>query len=232
VEIGGQTYLVEQIQNHRTADLRVAKLEDANLTSFVPLYINTDEVSKAIVAGGYGKGRGNALDDYGYTWAGSSNQIQRWGQNIIDDAIVEEGNYLLADFDGLGSPGAQPYEAALAEWDSGGGWFIYDNNQWKVAGLSHHVSHRGESWYDPPDDIAAVRISSHDKWISGTIAERLAGDLTGDDWVDFADFAVFAQYWQHTNCHSPDWCAGADHEPDGNVDWADLNVIVEGWLGN
>jgi len=233
VEIGGQTYLVEQIWNHRTADLRVAKLEDANLTSFVPLYTNTDEESKAIVIGGYGKGRGSILDDCGYTWAGSSNEIQRWGQNIVDYAFtVEENGYVSADFDGHGAADAQPYEAAVAEWDSGGGWFIYDGNEWRVAGLSHGVERYGESWYNQPDNMDAIRISSYAAWISGTIPPRLPGDLTGDDWVDLADFAVLAQYWLHTDCESPDWCGGADSEPDGNVDWADLSVIADGWLCN
>jgi len=235
VEIGGHTYSVEQVWNCGTADLRVAKLHDANLTNFVPLYINTDEASKAIVTGGYGKGRGSILDGYGYTWAGSSNQTQRWGQNTIDyNGIGGGGGYIsdviAADFDGYGEPDAQQYEAALAEWDSGGGWFISDNNQWKVAGLSHGTSHFGESWYDPPDEIDAVRISSYAAWIYNTIWGRLAGDLTGDNRVDFSDFAVFGLYWRHTDCNVPGWCAGADHEPDGDVDWADLNVIAEQWL--
>ena len=235
VAIGGNTYSVEQIWNYSDADLRVAKLSGANLTSFVSLYTNTDEESKSIVIGGYGKGRGSILDDYGYTWAGSSNQIQRWGQNTIDyNSIGGGGGYISyvigADFDGHGTPGAEEYEAVIAEWDSGGGWFIYDSNsnEWKAAGLSHGVEHFGESWYDPPDGMDAVRISSYAAWIFGII--HPPGDLTGDDWVDFADFAVFAQYWLHTDCQPPDWCAGADHEPDGDVDWTDLKAIADGWL--
>jgi hypothetical protein len=235
VEIGGHTYLVSQIWSHSTADLRVAKLYGANLTGFVSLYTNTNEQSKSIVVGGYGKGRGSQLDDYGYTWAGASNQIQRWGQNIVDYNSIGTGagctSYVIvADFDRLGVTGAQQYEAALAVWDSGGGWFIYDGNQWKIAGLSRGVEHSGESWYNPPDEMDAVRVSSYASWISQTIPPTLLGDLTGDEWVDFADFVILAQYWQRTDCQSPDWCAGADDEPDGDIDWADLSVIADGWL--
>ena len=234
VEIGGNTYIVTEIWNHSTADLRVAKLYGANLTSFVGLYEYTNETNKEIVMGGYGKGRGILLDSYGYTWSGSSNQTQRWGQNKVngtgnaEDIAGRISDVIIADFNG---PGVQPYEAAMAEWDSGGGWFIYDGNEWKVAGLSRGVTdNSGESWFNPPDSLDAVRVSSYTAWILGTIPDRLPGDLTGDDRVDFADFAVLTQYWLDMGCASPDWCAGADSEPDGDVDWADLAFLIENWL--
>ena len=235
VEIGGNTYIVTDIWNHSTADIRVAKLYGANLRTYVPLYTNTTERLKLIVMGGYGKGRGNPLMDgndvYGYTWSGSNNQTQRWGQNKINQTGTGGGNYvIIADFDGHGVLGAQPYEAAIADWDSGSGWFIKVGDIWKIAGLSRGVEHFGESWFDPPDGMDAVRISSYAVWISETIPEYVQGDLTDDDWVDFADFAVLGQYWLSTECESPDWCSGADFEPDGDVDWADLAFLIDGWL--
>ena len=239
VDIGGNTYIVTEIWNCDTVDLRIAKLYGANLTSFVGIYEYTNETNKEIVMGGYGKGRGILLDSYGYTWSGSSNQTQRWGQNKVngtgnvEDIVGRISDVIIADFDGYGVQGAQPYEAAMAEWDSGGGWFIYDGNKWKVAGLSRGVTdHDGESWFNPPDSLDAVRVSSYAWWISQTIPERVPGDLTGDDWVDFADFAVLTQYWLNTGCEYPDWCAGADFEHDGDVDWADLAFLMNGWLGN
>jgi hypothetical protein len=76
----------------------------------------------------------------------------------------------------------------------------------------------------------AVRISSYATWILGII--HWPGDLTGDDWVDFADFAVLADNWQRDNCsETNNWCDGADFEPsDGYVDWTDLDYLADSWL--
>ena len=125
-----------------------------------------------------------------------------------------------------------PYEGIIAQYDSGGGWFIYDSNEWKVAGLSRGLESavaqastfkniiysRG---YPMPDKFDAVRISSYAQWIKQIIQPA---DLTGDEWVDFADFALFANNWQRTDCNSSNnWCDGADFIPhDGTVDWNDL----------
>jgi hypothetical protein len=261
VEIGGRTYNVAQIWNHNTADLKVAKLSGANLTSFVSLYENTDEISKNIVIGGYGNGRSSLLQTggttYGYEWDNASNTTRRLGTNKIND--TEDSNtissftsdIIIADFDGLNEGQSTTYESTVARHDSGCGWFIKVGNTWKVAGLSRTVNthyeegHDGEpnyilyeSWFrdraNPqilqPDYLDAVRISSYAAWISQTIPQRLPADLTGDDFVDFADFAVFARYWSNQQCQAPDFCAGADCEPDGDVDPNDLACLVNGWL--
>lgn len=261
VRIGGRTYTVARVWNCGTADLRIAELYGANLTSFVSIYENTDEIGKEIVVGGYGKGRGAILQNsgitYGYGWDSAYNTTLRFGTNKLNDTQNNStiGAYtsdiVIADFDGLGEGESTTYESALAGFDSGGGWFIKVGSAWQVAGLSRAVEthyeqgHEGdpnyliyESWFrnrdDPsvlaPDYLDAVRVSSYAAWILGTIPPRLPGDLTGDDWVDFADFAVFAQYWRSRECQFPDWCAGADCEPDGDVDWADLAALVKGWL--
>jgi hypothetical protein len=67
------------------------------------------------------------------------------------------------------------------------------------------------------------------------IQEKCGGaDLDGSGEVNFADFAKFAQYWLETNCVSPDWCGGADLEPqgshDGDADMADLAILTQNWL--
>jgi len=53
------------------------------------------------------------------------------------------------------------------------------------------------------------------------------GDIEPDGDVDFADFAVFAGYWQDTNCGA---CGGADLTGDGIVDANDLAELAENWL--
>jgi hypothetical protein len=262
VEIGGKTYTIAETWNYGTADLRLARLYGANLTSFVGPYENTNEASKETVIGGYGDGRGAILTTsgitYGYQWDNSSNTTRRFGTNKINSTQNNStlGGYtsdiIIADFEGLGEGQSTLYEGAVADHDSGGGWFIKVGSTWQVAGLARAVEvhynqgHEGDpnyiiydqSWFrnrdNPgvldPDYLDAVRLSSYAAWVLQTIPERLPGDLTGDDWVDLADFAVFARYWQNTECESPDWCAGADCEPDGDVDWDDLAALADGWL--
>jgi len=36
--------------------------------------------------------------------------------------------------------------------------------------------------------------------------------------------------WQTTGCVEPYWCGGADCEPDGDVDSADLAIFADRWL--
>lgn len=249
VSIGGRTYTVDQTWIYGTADIRVARLYGANLTSFVSPYENTDEIGKQIVIGGYGDGRGAILTTagttYGYEWDNSANTTRRFGTNKVGGVVNDStlGSYtsdvITADFDGLTDDESTIYEGISADHDSGGGWFIKVGDTWEVAGLVRAIEdHDGESWFrNPthpstlhPDYLDAVRVSSYVDWILETIPPRLPGDLTGDDWVDLADFAVFAQYWQNTDCHFPDWCAGADSEPDGDVDWDDLAALLDNWL--
>ena len=51
--------------------------------------------------------------------------------------------------------------------------------------------------------------------------------------VEFKEFARFAEHWLQTNCSGlNNWCDGADFEPDGDVDWLDLQVFVNKWLAS
>jgi len=244
----GTAYTAEQIWNHPDADLRLVKLANANLRHFVGLYTDRNEVGQEAVIGGYGKGRGAILQTsgitYGYEWAASSNTTLRWGTNIVESTIEDSNNWgwisdvVTGDFDGLGEGNSTNYEAMVAAYDSGGGLFIKAGNAWQVAGLFRSVNRAGESWFrnkdfptiPMPDDFDAVRVSSYHQWLSDRIPEVLQGDLNGNDFVDFTDFAVFAQYYLNTDCQEPDWCLGTDCEPDGDVDLDDLAFLLDEWL--
>jgi len=248
IVFNGTAYTAEQIWNHPDADLRLAKLANANLPHFVGLYTNTNEVGQEAVIGGYGKGRGAILQNsgitYGYEWAPSGNTTLRWGTNLIEDntdnSVIGDwtSDVIIGFFDGLDISSATAYEAMVAAYDSGGGLFIKDGNAWKVAGLFRSVNRAGESWFRDkdspttpmPDDFDAVRISSYHQWLSNRIPEVMQGDLNGDDFVDFTDFAVFARYYLNTDCQEPDWCLGTDCEPDGDVDLDDLAFLLDEWL--
>jgi len=56
------------------------------------------------------------------------------------------------------------------------------------------------------------------------------GNLDGDRDVDFADFALFASYWQDVNCHNFDWCYGTDFDLSTVVDFNDLELFIYDWL--
>jgi len=185
VVIGGNSYTVSQVWNHASADIRIAKLAGANLTEYAGLYSATDEVGKEIVLGGYGQGRGDDLTNgsgtvYGYSWAGNDNQTLRWGTNTVDGSVTKtflgfSSETLRADFDILSN--GTDYEAAPAEWDSGGGWFVKVDDQWQVVALNAYVEHEGETWFmDPrgavdPDMFWGIRVSTYSGWINSIIPE-------------------------------------------------------------
>ncbi len=247
VEIGGNSYVVADVCNCGAADLRMAKLYAANLEFYTDIFSDTNEIGQEIVVSGYGDGRGGLLQTggttYGYLWDNSSNTTLRFGTNEID-AVADNNtvagytsDVVIADFDGLGEGGFSTYEVALGAHDSGGGWFIKVGDRWKLAGVSRGVERADESWFRnnifpsirDPDMIDGVRISSYSGWAIDNLPAYVAGDLSGDDWVDFTDFAILAYYWDET-CQTPDHCEGADFEPNGDVDGFDLRFLIERWL--
>ena len=251
------------------ADVQLVRLttidgENPDLIHYASPYIGTDEhidpntgeTGREIRIGGYGRGREAKLKGgiprrvYGYTWgtdANNNNYTLRWCTNRAEDYEDSStlasyiSDVLIGYFD---VPGWTEYEGIPAEYDSGGGWFIYDSNEWKLISLTRAVtSHgdpwpeNGESWFryvlDTPrggDYMDAVRISSYAAWIYDII--YVPGDLTGDDWVDFTDFGAFANQWGRDDCSElNNWCEGADFEPtNGSVDWDDLAFLADVWL--
>ena len=54
-------------------------------------------------------------------------------------------------------------------------------------------------------------------------------DMSGK--VDLIDFSDIAWYWQATDCDGGNnFCGGADHAQDGDVDFYDLEVLMYSWL--
>ena len=251
VEIGGVTYTIDEMWNHPTADLRIAKLYGANLPYFVGINEQTNERGRKTVIAGHGVGRGNK-------WGDSASRTFRMGTNRIESALADStigeltSDVIIADFDDLNEGLSTDYETIPADHDSGGGWFIKSGDTWILAGLTRSIElhyeegHEGdpnhyifsEAWFrersDPnephADRFEAVRISSYVQWINDTVPPVVPGDLNGDDYVDFADFSVFVHFWRRNNCQWPNPCLGADFEPDGDVDWPDLAEFAYYWL--
>jgi hypothetical protein len=62
---------------------------------------------------------------------------------------------------------------------------------------------------------------------TSTVSIGFKADIDGDGNVDFADFAILAQYWQESGCGA---CGGADLTGDGKVNEDDLKEFVNQWL--
>jgi autotransporter-associated beta strand protein len=179
-----------------SADIRVIQILNwsdgtpANLQHYVAPYTGTSEVNKTAVLSGFGKGRDDSQQvPNGYGWAGSSNTTQRWGYNLIESTYrgvtPKDTNYvsdvIVAYFDNYTAANHKDYEAAIAQWDSGGGWFVdtTGNGNWRLVGLSAYVEHSGQSWYQgnpvgdlnpdghPADYEMAIRVSTYAGWING-----------------------------------------------------------------
>ena len=72
-------------------------------------------------------------------------------------------------------------------------------------------------------------------WMEGDSYEVLGGFLPGGPlcMVDFGDFANFAVHWLETPCSElNDWCSGADLNQVDDVDFLDLDIFVDSWLGS
>jgi len=223
-------YVVAEIFAHGQADLRVARLETASgapadLSYYIEPYTGAHETNYEAVLGGYGKGRGADLMNgdihYGYEWAGSDNLTQRWGENAIAYTKTDSGTYVTdvigAYFNPEGSFRVLPGEAATAEYDSGGGWFINIGTpvspDWRVAGLSRgvtpHENPSDASWFRQPDGtwgpdaFDAVRIGSYDEWINGILHPHTWAADAGGNWFDDAR-------WNHDGFWAGDGPHGAD----------------------
>lgn len=244
VWFGGVAYRIDQVWNAPqvdgySPDLRVCRITrtdggKANLLDFVLWNSSTNEVGQSIVLGGYGKGR-KVEDPYPegyYNWYGLNNQTLRWGQNTIDGVQSNfysspyRSDVVRLDFDG---PASQ--DAAIAEWDSGGGWFYQDEGRWVVAGLSAYVDSFGYSRYSPTSDRNwAVRVSSYASWIDSivplTYEPSIPGDANLDGLVDSADYTIWADNYTGEGGTGKTWITG-DFNFDGSVDSADYTIWAD-----
>ncbi len=259
VVIGGKSYKVTRIENFQTSDIRVAKLRYADLVDYVSLYTGESEEMKTFVMGGYGQGRGTELQTsgitYGYMWDGSANTTVRWCTNYIDSKsfmanskdIKNPHPLLEADFDGPGLF-ATEFEGTLANYDSGGGWFIKSGSTWMLIGISYTVTTHGgspsQSWFKnkdtlqpSPDKLYAHRVSSYATWIDETKA-KLADcgshpeDITEDCKVDIDDIKELAVWWASAPNSSSVPRREADVNSDNAVNMLDFAKIAAKWNEN
>ena len=148
--------------------------------SYAPLYQGTDEADKEVFICGRGLGRGSVImdgpDTIGWKWGNSATFADRWGVNLITDSRLSNGNdFLYTTFD----PDGGIHECGLTANDSGGGWFIKENDTWKLAAVSSTV----DSLRDTNDTIGD---SSHFR----ATMSRARGFYLGSDsdgWIFIPD---------------------------------------------
>ncbi len=93
-----------------------------------------------------------------------------------------------------------------------GDWFIIDYNALEIGDCNVGFY----EWFELVYELSFSHVRTR--------------DFNNDTKVDFADFALFALYWQETDCIDPNWCEGADLDTDGSVDSNDLALFVDYWL--
>lgn len=249
VIFAGQDFVVEHETPFGQADIRVARIATpggapANLSQHVGLYTLTNERNREIVMVGTGDTRGvTVLDSWdrakGYTW--SSQRELLFGTNEIKSVSYDEtvsgrtSDLLNIDFDGPDSSGATDYEAAVADHDSGGGWFIQYDGRWLVAGLSAYATdHEGETWFRPaPDSNSAIRVSSYAQDVAGAIQDWAVppGDANWDGRVDQTDLDTLrANFNADARLGDSTWWRMGDFNADQAVDFSDY-VILANWYG-
>lgn len=272
VVIDGVTYSIDKIfdyptipnpadPNHVKVDLRLVKLKSANLEHYADIYTMKNEkfVGSYAILTGFGLARDGELKTngitYGYKWQNRStykNYTQRYATNKIKDAVTNlnlpkpyKFEILIAYFD---RPSNTIYEGTVAEFDSGGGWFIKSSGQWKLAalnwGTSFHKNPDGStsSWFkDPenpannlPDSVIGLRLSTYAMWIMNTIEKVCEQypdeDFNGDCIIGPEDLAHLMHRWLSTDCdEGNNYCQHADLLRDSQVNNKDFAKLASQW---
>ena len=148
-----------------------------------------------------------------FTWNASPNGsgVKRWGTQKIDEDFI-------LSYDGGGDVGSSTnigfsmefllsdsdYEAGFGWFDSGGGTFVEENGEWKLAGINTVVyaadANTPEGSYDR---LFSVSIPAYHTWITNTI-----DSVTGDD-----DSDGIPNWWEDQ--FGTNIMATADQDSDG-----------------
>ena len=240
VTFAGNQYVVAEEIPHPSADLRVVRLElpgggQANLAHWVNVYDATDELTQVATGSGFGDGRGATISQLGipvgYEWGGAATRQLRFGRNRIDGtSVLSFGSFtsdvLLADFDPHQGLTSVQYECTIAEGDSGGGWFLFQGGEWKVAGLGVAVQNFGQAMFLPPEEMLLLRISSYASFIQASIPEDCYANCDGSTAqpvLNVADFSCFLQKFAAVDPYAN--CDGSTEQPVLNV--ADFSCFLQ-----
>ena len=142
-------YTTTSFSDKPGTDLRVWQVS-GTFPSYAPLYTANNETGKTLVVIGRGTQRGAVFNvgvqDKGWLW-GPIDGVQSWGTNTVDGIATDPslGQFLAYNF----AANAGVNEGTVSENDSGGGVFIYDSGEWKLAGITYGAS--GPYKFQPTD---------------------------------------------------------------------------------
>ena len=231
--VGGATYQATEWYVHpawtgsssNSGDLALVHLANV-VEGIVPakLYAGTGEVDTVGTIVGYGQ------SGTGLTGAITPAGTKRAGQNLIGglgSVIGYPDTTLLVDFDypnptATGKAICLDLEYLPAPGDSGGGWFLEENGQTYLAGVTsflYALDFVADADYG--DIAGAVRVSDYIDWIQPYLPGKLPGDIDGDALVNLQDLAILAGTYGQCGTDLP-----ADLTNDGCVNLGDLAMLA------
>jgi hypothetical protein len=191
---GGVSYTTTGVAKN-SGDLSVWTVS-GTFSTYAPILTTTPSIGASAVIMGRGTQRGTGVQQNGelkgWEW-GASDGVMRWGENNV---AGNSGTYLRFTFDSS----AGPNEVHLSGGDSGGGVFIQDNGEWKLAGINYGVegpysltsggasfnaaifdrgglyragSYIAESGTDNPSSFYATSLAANYSWISSVIVVQV-----------------------------------------------------------
>jgi hypothetical protein len=178
----------------------------------------------------------------GYTWdPGKRSAIVLIDGNVVwdSDNLIPNasGEYLnqIVDVNEIYKD-AEPHTLSLAmRVDvTGTEWFFRYLAQWDFVKFDAYCGGFG---YLPEDinrdcyvDIFDLKLLS-EQWLAQEMNDEY--DLFPDEEliINLPDFATFASYWQDQDCPQSNWCQGSDFDRSGVVDFSDLMIFADHWLG-
>ncbi|HKL20845.1 MAG TPA: trypsin-like serine protease [Tichowtungia sp.] len=199
--INGTTYLQQEIivhagtadpDNADNADLALVRY-DKPLSGFYDLYAGSFTTASELILVGFGNTGavftassgpgppGPPVPDY-YTDSGSGRGIRRWGTQDYNgggtgsftiDSLTTTNEVFAMRF----VVGETPYEAGVGIGDSGGGSFIKDGDEWKLAGTI--ISRNGNAEETEFDFSISVSVPAYTNWVLETM-DSVTGDLDSD----------------------------------------------------
>jgi hypothetical protein len=141
--LNGVTYTRDQaLVDIAGTDLRLVHVS-GTFPAWAPLYRSgIGESGKVVSLVGFGYHQHAANPDVvtgptqnGYLWAGDAVTRSRGKNKVSTTRTVNGYPALFYDFDKSTDPSAVTDEGALADHDSGGGAFIFEDGEWKLAGI-------------------------------------------------------------------------------------------------
>lgn len=215
----GITYSIRKKTIESGSDFALYEI-DGTFPRYAPLYSGSDEEGKHLVVMGRGRDRGSPVtvngEVRGWKW-GNNTKIQRWGKNRVSE-LANAGSLLVAEF----NYGAEANECMLSGGDSGGGLFIEEGGEWKLAAVNYAV---GPLYFNyVPEDDGMFSASMFDYSKSG----KNSNDFyyrSGTNWYSYYNRGLQApcSFYSSRISSRYSWITNSipdfDRDVDGLPDW-------------